>query len=50
MTAFLCTLSDLLLICTGIFGGSALLMQSPRLLALVTGAAWRFYCGTVLAR
>ena len=36
MIAFLCALSDLLLICAGIFGGSALLMQSPWLLALVT--------------
>lgn len=37
MIALLCALSDLLLICAGIFGGSALLMQSPWLLALVTG-------------
>ena len=36
MTAGLCTLSDILLICAGIFGGSALLMQSPLLLNLVT--------------
>lgn len=36
MTALLCTLSDVALICTGVFGGSALLMQSPWLLALVT--------------
>ncbi|BDH44669.1 arginine exporter protein ArgO [Salmonella enterica subsp. enterica serovar Choleraesuis] len=36
MIASLCSLSDLLLICAGIFGGSALLMQSPWLLALVT--------------
>ncbi|TCC12700.1 arginine exporter ArgO [Kosakonia quasisacchari] len=36
MTAALCTLSDVLLICAGIFGGSALLMQSPWLMALVT--------------
>lgn len=36
MTALLCTLSDVALICAGIFGGSALLMQSPWLLALVT--------------
>ena len=33
MIALLCALSDLLLICAGIFGGSALLMQSPWLLA-----------------
>lgn len=39
MIALLCAISDLLLICAGIFGGSALLMQSPWLLALVTGAA-----------
>ncbi|AUV03989.1 arginine exporter ArgO [Phytobacter ursingii] len=47
MTAFLCTLSDLLLICAGIFGGSALLMQSPWLLALVTwgGVAFLFWYG-----
>ena len=38
MIALLCAVSDLLLICAGIFGGSALLMQSPWLLALVT---WR---------
>lgn len=36
MIALLCAVSDLLLICAGIFGGSALLMQSPWLLALVT--------------
>lgn len=36
MTALLCTLSDVALICVGVFGGSALLMQSPWLLALVT--------------
>ena len=29
MIALLCAVSDLLLICAGIFGGSALLMQSP---------------------
>ncbi|MEO3741466.1 arginine exporter ArgO [Kosakonia sp. WA-90] len=47
MTAFLCTLSDLLLICAGIFGGSALLMQSPWLLALVTwgGVAFLLWYG-----
>lgn len=36
MTALLCTLSDVALICARVFGGSALLMQSPWLLALVT--------------
>lgn len=36
MIASLCALSDLLLICAGIFGGSAILMQSPWLLAIVT--------------
>ncbi|MBK0080766.1 arginine exporter ArgO [Kosakonia sp. S58] len=36
MTALLCTLSDVALISAGVFGGSALLMQSPWLLALVT--------------
>jgi len=36
MIALLCAISDLVLICAGIFGGSALLMQSPWLLALVT--------------
>lgn len=36
MTALLCTLSDVALICAGVFGGSALLMQWPWLLALVT--------------
>ncbi len=42
MIALLCAVSDLLLICAGIFGGSALLMQSPWLLAIVTWAAWPF--------
>ena len=46
MSAFLCTLSDVLLITAGVFGGSALLSQSVWLMALVTGAAWRFCCGT----
>ncbi|UTJ48170.1 arginine exporter ArgO [Atlantibacter subterranea] len=36
MIALLCAISDLALICAGIFGGSAILMQSPWLLALVT--------------
>ncbi|WP_313017021.1 arginine exporter ArgO [Atlantibacter hermannii] len=36
MIALLCAVSDLALICAGIFGGSAILMQSPWLLALVT--------------
>jgi len=36
MIALLCAISDLVLICAGIFGGSAILMQSPWLLALVT--------------
>lgn len=36
MTAGLCTLSDILLICGGVFGGSALLMHSTLLLNLVT--------------
>ena len=34
MIALLCAVSDLLLICAGIFGGSALLMQSPWLLGM----------------
>lgn len=47
MIALLCAISDLLLICTGIFGGSALLMQSPWLLALVTwgGVAFLLWYG-----
>ncbi|WBU50130.1 arginine exporter ArgO [Kosakonia pseudosacchari] len=47
MTAALCTLSDVLLICAGIFGGSALLMQSPWLLAMVTwgGVAFLLWYG-----
>ncbi|EPF4175127.1 arginine exporter ArgO [Escherichia albertii] len=47
MTALLCALSDLLLICAGVFGGSALLMQSPWLLALVTwgGVAFLLWYG-----
>lgn len=36
MTAALCTLSDIALICGGIFGGSALLNQSPLLLMIIT--------------
>ena len=36
MSASLCALSDIILICAGIFGGSALLSRSPLLLA-----AWR---------
>ncbi|MDN8541694.1 arginine exporter ArgO [Erwinia sp. BC051422] len=36
MTAALCTLSDILLICGGVFGGSALLTHSTLLLNLVT--------------
>lgn len=47
MTAFLCAVSDLLLIVAGIFGGSALLMQSPWLMALVTwgGVAFLLWYG-----
>jgi len=36
MVAGLCTLSDIILICGGVFGGSALLSQSTLLLSLVT--------------
>lgn len=47
MTAGLCTLSDILLICAGVFGGSALLNQSPLLLNLVTwgGVAFLLWYG-----
>ena len=47
MTAALCTLSDVALICAGIFGGSALLNQSPLLLNLVTwgGVAFLLWYG-----
>ncbi len=47
MIASLCALSDVLLICGGIFGGSALLMQSPWLLAIVTwgGVAFLLWYG-----
>ncbi|WP_058911059.1 arginine exporter ArgO [Entomohabitans teleogrylli] len=47
MIATLCAISDLLLIVAGIFGGSALLMQSPWLLALVTwgGVAFLLWYG-----
>ncbi len=38
----LCTLSDIALICGGIFGGSALLNQSPLLLMLITWAGVAF--------
>lgn len=47
MIALLCAISDLLLICAGIFGGSTLLMQSPWLLTLVTwgGVAFLLWYG-----
>ncbi|MFT2789972.1 arginine exporter ArgO [Serratia sp. T13T92] len=47
MTASLCALSDIILICAGIFGGSALLSSSPMLLALVTwgGVAFLLWYG-----
>ncbi|WP_105607556.1 arginine exporter ArgO [Cronobacter sakazakii] len=47
MIASLCALSDVVLICAGIFGGSAILMQSPWLLALVTwgGVAFLLWYG-----
>lgn len=47
MIALLCAISDLVLICAGIFGGRALLMQSPWLLALVTwgGVAFLLWYG-----
>lgn len=47
MVAGLCALSDLILICAGIFGGSAVLMQSPWLMALVTwgGVAFLLWYG-----
>ncbi|QUG74449.1 arginine exporter ArgO [Erwinia sp. E602] len=47
MTAALCTLSDVALICAGVFGGSALLNQSPLLLNLVTwgGVAFLLWYG-----
>ncbi|WP_226571520.1 arginine exporter ArgO [Mangrovibacter yixingensis] len=47
MIAALCSFSDLVLICGGIFGGSALLMRSPWLLGLVTwgGVAFLLWYG-----
>ncbi|WP_145547945.1 arginine exporter ArgO [Yersinia intermedia] len=47
MSASLCALSDIILICAGIFGGSALLSRSPLLLALVTwgGVAFLLWYG-----
>lgn len=47
MIASLCALSDSLLICAAIFGGSALLSRSPLLLALVTwgGVAFLIWYG-----
>lgn len=47
MSASLCALSDIILICAGIFGGSALLSRSPLLLALVTwgGVAFLMWYG-----
>nr|WP_154324563.1 arginine exporter ArgO [Pantoea sp. 201603H] len=47
MTASLCTLSDVMLICAGIFGGSALLHQSLLLLNIITwgGVAFLLWYG-----
>ncbi|NMP25499.1 arginine exporter ArgO [Rahnella sp. SAP-1] len=47
MIAALCALSDILLICAGIFGGSALLDRSPTLLFLVSwgGVAFLLWFG-----
>ena len=47
MVALFCALSDVALICAGIFGGSALLSQSPLLLAMVTwgGVAFLLWYG-----
>ncbi|SFN07812.1 L-lysine exporter family protein LysE/ArgO [Izhakiella capsodis] len=47
MTASLCTLSDIVLICAGVFGGSALLSRSTMLLALITwgGVAFLIWYG-----
>ncbi|HDT3150333.1 TPA: arginine exporter ArgO [Morganella morganii subsp. morganii] len=47
MSAFLCTLSDVLLITAGVFGGSALLSRSVWLMALVTwgGVAFLLWYG-----
>jgi len=47
MIAFLCAVSDMALICAGVFGGSALLVQSPWLLAIVTwgGVAFLLWYG-----
>ncbi|OON39516.1 arginine transporter [Izhakiella australiensis] len=47
MTASLCTLSDIILICAGVFGGSALLTRSPLLLTVITwgGVAFLLWYG-----
>ena len=47
VTALLCALSDVALICAGIFGGSALLSQSPLLLTVITwgGVAFLLWYG-----
>lgn len=45
MSAFLCALSDVILISGGVFGGSALLSQSEYLLLLITWGGVAFYCG-----
>lgn len=47
MVASLCTLSDIILVCAGIFGGSTLLANSPWLLALITwgGVAFLLWYG-----
>lgn len=47
MSAFLCALSDVILIAGGVFGGSALLSQSTTLLLLITwgGVAFLFWYG-----
>ncbi len=42
MTAGLCLLSDLLLICAGVFGGSTLLATQPALLLVITGVGMAF--------
>ncbi|ATA26568.1 arginine transporter [Brenneria goodwinii] len=47
MIAFLCSLSDVVLICAGVFGGSALLSQSSLLMGMITwgGVAFLLWYG-----
>ncbi|CAK9884294.1 MAG: Arginine exporter protein ArgO [Candidatus Erwinia impunctatus] len=47
MVAGLCTFSDILLLNAGIFGGSALLSQSPLLMTLISWCGAAFMLGGI---